>query len=386
MSHEFPYRGLKVLDLGQGVASPYCGMLLALYGADVIKVEPPEGDWSRNLGSKYDQGRQTAMSLTFNRGKRSLTLDLKTKAARAAVRTLAEQADVLIEGFRPGVAARLGLGYASLRAVNPKLIMLSISGFGQEGPYSQRPVTDTAAQAFSGFVAINRGPDRVPHRAPILTCDVSTGMYAYQAVATALYARRDSGVGRWIDVSLMAGGAAFMGHKLAEAFLEGGSPKAANVPAGSYQTADGWIVVALVTEVQYARWCTAMGRPDLIDDPRFRNFARRALHEAELVAIIQSIIATDSSAAWLERLRAADLICDRVNDFADWLDDPHVVAVGAAVSVPLPGFGVVKMPRTPGAPAASDAALAPSPYNGQHSREVLAEYGWSDDAIADLVS
>ncbi|MBC7636319.1 MAG: CoA transferase, partial [Acetobacteraceae bacterium] len=199
MSHEFPYRGLKVLDLGQGVASPYCGMLLALYGADVVKIEPPAGDWARNLGGKYDSGRQSAMSLTFNRGKRSLILDLKTHAARAVLRRMAEQADVLIEGFRPGVAARLGVGYESLKTVNPKLIMVSISGFGQAGPYAQRPVTDTAAQAFAGFVDANRGPDNVPHRAPILICDVATGMYAYQSVATALYARRDVGVGRWID-------------------------------------------------------------------------------------------------------------------------------------------------------------------------------------------
>ena len=375
MSHEFPYRGLKVLDLGQGVASPYCGMLLALYGADVVKVEPPEGDWARNLGGKYDGGRQSAMSLTFNRGKRGLTLDLKTDAGRAALRKLAEQADVLIEGFRPGVAARLGVGYESLKDVNPKLIMVSISGFGQTGPYSQRPVTDAAAQAFSGFVNANRGPDDVPHRAPILICDVATGMYAYQSVATALYARRDTGVGRWIDVSLMASAAAFIGHRSPEAWLEQGSAPALNVPAGSYQTKDGWVVVAIVNEPQFVRWCGALNRPDLPGEARFANFPQRAAHEAELVAIIRDIMAGETSATWLERLRAADVICDPVTTYQDWYADPHVLAVGGASVLNQPGLGELRMPRTPGALPSTEAALTPAPRNGQHSAEVLAEYG-----------
>lgn len=381
MSHEFPYRGLKVLDLGQGVASPYCGMLLALYGADVVKVEPPEGDWARNLGGKYDGGRQSAMSLTFNRGKRGLTLDLKTDAGRAALRKLAEQADVLIEGFRPGVAARLGVGYESLKDVNPKLIMVSISGFGQTGPYSQRPVTDAAAQAFSGFVNANRGPDDVPHRAPILICDVATGMYAYQSVATALYARRDTGAGRWIDVSLMASAAAFIGHRSPEAWLEGGSAPSLNVPAGSYQTKDGWVVVAIVNEPQFVRWCGALNRPDLPAEPRFANFPQRAAHEAELVAIIRDIMAGESSATWLERLRAADVICDPVTSYQDWYADPHVLAVGGASVLNQPGLGELRMPRTPGALPATEAALAPAPRNGQHSAEVLAEYAISTNGL-----
>ena len=373
MSHEFPFRGLKVLDLGQGVASPYCGMLLALYGADVVKIEPPEGDWARNLGGKYDGGRQSAMSLTFNRGKRSVTLDLKQPAARAVLRRMAEQADVLIEGFRPGVAARLGVGYDSLKAVNPKLIMVSISGFGQTGPYSQRPVTDTAAQAFSGFVNANRGPDNVPHRAPILICDVSTGMYAYQSVATALYARRDVGVGRWIDISLMASTAAFMGHRSPEAMLETGPLVSPNVPAGGYQTADGWVAVALVTEAQFIRWCDTMRRPDLPTDPRFNSFAARAANEAAFLAIIVAIMLTETNATWIDRLRAADVICDPVTSLRDWYADPHVLATGAASVLDQPGLGAFHVPRTPGAMAETEAALSPAPRNGQHNSAILSD-------------
>lgn len=384
MSHEFPYRGLRVLDLGQGVASPYCAMLLALYGADVVKVEPPGGDWSRGLGTRFAGGTQTAMSMTFNRGKRALQLDLKSEAGRAVLRRLALRADVLIEGFRPGVAARLGVGYDSLKAENPGLIFLSVSGFGQTGAYASRPCTDSAAQAFSGMVSVNSGADGTPHRIGALMCDVPTGLYAYHAVATALYARRDTGTGRWIDISLMNGAAAILGHKLAEYALGGGPPASMNAPAGTYRTTDGVISIALINEEQYRRLCTVLGRPELATDERFDSFPKRGAREAELVALIAPVVAGDSTEAWLGRLRAADLICDKVNDFGDWMADPHVQAAGANAAIEQPGVGTVPMPHTPGALPATEAALTPAPACGQHSRDVLAEAGWGAAEIAAL--
>ena len=383
MSAEFPYRGLRVVDLGQGIASPYCAMLLALYGADVIKVEPPEGDWSRGLGQKVAGGGHTAMSLSFNRGKRALRLDLKNDAARAVLRGLALKADVLVEGFRPGVAARLGVGYASLAAENPKLIYLSVSGFGQSGPYSQRPVTDTAAQAFSGFMDINRGPDGVPHRSGALASDVPTGLYAYAAIATALFARQQTGLGRHIDISLMSGSAALLGHKLAEYEIAGGTPKQLNVPAGSFEAADGWLAIALVREDDWRRMCTALERADLLADPRFASFPLRGEHEDALLADLRAHLRTRPRAAWIGRLRAADVICDAVNSFGDWLGDEHVRAVGAALPSGQPGLHVQ---RTPGAPAGSDAALSPAPLAGQDTRAVLAECGLSTMEIESLIA
>jgi len=383
MSAEFPYRGLRVVDLGQGIASPYCAMLLALYGADVIKVEPPEGDWSRGLGQKVAGGGHTAMSLSFNRGKRALRLDLKNDAARAVLRGLALKADVLVEGFRPGVAARLGVGYASLAAENPKLIYLSVSGFGQSGPYSQRPVTDTAAQAFSGFMDINRGPDGVPHRSGALASDVPTGLYAYAAIATALFARQQTGLGRHIDISLMSGSAALLGHKLAEYEIAGGTPKQLNVPAGSFEAADGWLAIALVREDDWRRMCTALERADLLADPRFASFTLRGEHEDALLADLRAHLRSRARAAWIGRLRAADVICDAVNSFGDWLGDEHVLAVGAALPSGQPGLHVQ---RTPGAPAGSDAALSPAPLAGQDTRAVLAECGLSTMEIEQLIA
>jgi crotonobetainyl-CoA:carnitine CoA-transferase CaiB-like acyl-CoA transferase len=267
MSVEGGYSGLHVLDLGQGVAAPYCAMLLAMHGAEVVKLEPVAGDWSRGLGTQY--GDHTAMSAHHNRGKRSLALDLRSPAAREIALALADRADIVIEGFRPGVADRLGLGYAALAARNQRLLYLSVSGFGQDGPYAQLPCTDSVAQAFSGLMSVNLGNDGAPHRVGAIIVDTLTGLYAGQAVGVALYARERSGRGRRIEVSLTQCAAAILGHKLAEHILEGGAPRALNVPTGAYRTGDGWIMIALVKEEHFARLATALGRPDLATDPRF---------------------------------------------------------------------------------------------------------------------
>jgi len=378
------YAGLRVLDLGQGVAAPYCAMLLAMQGAEVVKLEPLAGDWSRGLGTQY--GDHTAMSVHYNRGKRSLALDLKAPAAREIVVRLAARADIVIEGFRPGVAAKLGLGYDELRARNPRLLYVSISGFGQEGPYAALPCTDSVAQAFSGLMSVNLGNDGTPHRVGAIIIDTMTGLYAAQALAVALYTRERRGEGQQIEVSLAQCAAAMLGHKLAEHTLEGGAPRQLNAPTGAYRTRDGWIMVALVREEQYVRLVEALGRPDLSDDPRFADFASRAAHAAVLVDILGRIIAGDTTEAWLARLRAADILADRVNGFDDWLADPHVVATGGAVRIEQPGVGQFPTPRTPGIPHAVDAVMAPAPRIGEHSAAILAEIGFNAAATARLRS
>jgi crotonobetainyl-CoA:carnitine CoA-transferase CaiB-like acyl-CoA transferase len=206
MSYDAPFRGVRVLDLSQGVAAPYAAMLLAQGGADVVKVEPPEGDWSRRLGTRY--GDQSVFSIAANLGKRSIVLDLKTAADRAVVHGLAGRADVVLESFRPGVAARLGVGYDELSATNRRLLYVSVSGFGQSGPESQRPAMDPILQAFAGMIATNAGPDGVPHRVVPIVVDMSTGLYTFQALSAALYARRDEPAGRYLDVTLMQSAAA----------------------------------------------------------------------------------------------------------------------------------------------------------------------------------
>jgi crotonobetainyl-CoA:carnitine CoA-transferase CaiB-like acyl-CoA transferase len=382
MNTQGAYAGLRVLDLGQGVAAPYCAMLLAMHGAEVVKLEPLAGDWSRGLGMRY--GDHTAMSAHYNRGKRSLALDLKASAAREIALSLATRADIVIEGFRPGVVARLGLGYDELRARNPRLLYLSVSGFGQEGPYAAVPCTDSVAQAFSGLMSVNLGNDGAPHRVGAIIVDTLTGLYAAQALGVALYARERRGDGQRIEVSLAQCAAAILGHKLAEHVLEGGAPRQLNAPTGAYRTHDGWIMVALVREEQYGRLMGALGRPDLAVDLRFADFAARAAHAPILVDVVGRIIATDTTDGWLARLRAADILADRVNGFDDWLADPHVVATGSAITVDQPEMGRFPTPRTPGIPFEVDAALLPAPRIGEHGAAILAEIGIGPAVIARL--
>lgn len=385
MTDDGAYSGLNVLDFGQGIAAPYCAMLLAMHGAAVVKVEPPGGDWSRGLGTAY--GDHTAMSAHYNRGKRSLALDLKAPAAREVALALARRADIVVENNRPGVMGRLGLDYPALSAINPRLIYVSISGFGQDGPYAALPCTDSVAQAFSGLVALNAGEDGAPHRVGAIIIDTLTGLYAAQALAVALYARERRRIGTRIAVSLAECGAAILGHKLAEHVLEDGAPMVLNVPTGAYRTADGgWVMIALIREEQFSRLVAALGQPELAADPRYANFAARAAHAAPLFTALRAVIAGETTASCLDKLRAADILADRINGFDDWLADPHVVATGGAVPVTpadMPGF---KVPRTPGIPPGLDRALSPAPRIGEHGTAILAELGLDAAAITRLTA
>jgi len=304
---------------------------------------------------------------------------------RAIAQRLAGEADVLIEGFRPGVAERLGLGYESLSQHNPGLIYLSVSGFGQSGPYSKRPGSDSVAQAFSGLVSVNVGTDGVPHRVGTTISDIVTGVYAFQAIATTLFARATLGTGRWIDVNLCQSTSALLGHKVAEFILEGGEPRALNVPAGTYQSQDGWMMVTLVNEPQYKRLCAAIGRDDLASDPRFADFARRADAADALIPQLREVFLTQPTDAWLTRLHAADIIAERIHNPGEWLRNTHVEATRAAVCQDTPGVGLVYSPRTPGIASLSEDGLCPAPDVGQDSRAVLAEAGFGAAEIDALL-
>ena len=220
MSYDAPFAGLKVVDLSQGVAGPYCGMLLAQHGADVIKVEPTgEGDWSRTLGKRY--GGHTAYSIPTNLGKRSIALDLKSDEGKDVLWRLIDGADVLLEGFRPGVLDRLGFGYEAVAKREPRILYLSVSGFGQTGPLAGRPAMDPVLQAFTGLMMDNKGEDGIPHRVPFVVIDMSTALYAFQALSAALYARRDEPRGRRIEVSLLQAASAMQVIRMMMVYLEG---------------------------------------------------------------------------------------------------------------------------------------------------------------------
>jgi len=384
MSIDGAYTGLRVLDLGQGIAAPYCAMILAMHGAEVVKLEPPGGDWSRGLGRRY--GDHTAMSAHFNRGKKGLALDLRASAGRDVALTLAKRADIFIEGFRPGVASRLGLGYEALAAINPRLIYVSVSGFGQEGPHIGLPCTDSVAQAFSGLAALNIGNDGGPHRVGAMIVDALTGVYAAQAVGVALYARERRGAGARLELSLTQSAAAILGHKLAEHVLEDGKPQVVNVPTGAHRTQDGWVMIALLREADFVRLVTALGASELATDPRFSSFAARAQNSPAIFAALGAIFARETTAHWLRVLRDADILSDRINGFDDWLANPHIVATGGAVGVEPGDMPAFKVPRTPGISVAADAALSPAPHIGEHGRTILVELGYDEAALARLVA
>lgn len=369
-SYAKPYAGLRVLDLSQGIAGPYCAMLLAQYGADVIKVEPLAGDWGRDLGKPA--GSHSAIDLTANRGKRSIALDLKLAPGRALLARMAACCDVVIENFRPGVVDRLGVGYAAVRAANPRVLYLSVSAFGQTGPARNLPGSDTVAQAFSGMMMANRDAAGVPKSTGFLTPDYVTALYAFQALAAALVARPFEAEGRHIDVSLMHASAAFLSMKIIEARLESGPAPKLNAPAGSYRTRDGWIAITLTKEAHFPAICDAIALPALATDPRFIDFASRSANLALLAPLMQAAVLAKGTTEWLAIFHAADVLASRIHDFDTWQDDPQVRATAVVVEDAVLGASAVPWVRVPGAlhPQAGDARLH-WPEIGEHAGDIL---------------
>lgn len=382
MSYDKPYAGIRVVDLSQGIAGPYCAMLLAQYGADVIKVEPLEGDWSRILGSIY--GDHTAYSIAGNLGKRSIALDLKTDAGRRVVNRLIDGADVFMEGFRPGVIQRLGLGYEEVARQNPGILYMSISGFSQNGPLSTKPAMDPVLQAFSGFMMENKGQDGIPHRANPIIVDMSTALYCFQAVSAALYAKRDEPKGRFIDASLMAAAANLQIVRMMATYLEKGEIKAPSAPSGTFPTADGYIQIVVLRDRDFQTLCNALDLPDIGVDPRFQTRADRVTHSAYLGSVVTEVLAKRTTAEWTQILTEAKLQNEAVLDYFQFLKHPHVEATGlvswlnhSAMPEPIP------VPNPPGTmPLLDGMKAAHAPHLGEHTAEVLAELGFSPDDLA----
>jgi len=384
MSEELAFEGLKVLDISQGVAAPYCGMLLAQNGADVIKAEPPQpGDWSRAMGKPYDD--QSAASVILNRGKRSIALDLKNPAGLAVAKQLAAEADVVLQNYRPGVIEKFGLDYDSVAKDNPDVIYLSLTGFGQEGPKAKHPATDSVMQAFTGFMSINRNEDGVPQRIDYYAIDVITGLYAFQAVSSALYRRAVKGGGKHIQTSLLQSALAFQEAKMVEFKLEGGAGEPIGSPVGTFKTTDGYICVNARRDPHFQALCRLLGRDELIDDPRYADARARVANRHDLLQIVAEAMATKSKAEWAEALNAVDILNAPVNDYGNLFEEPQVAAVGAVRWIEHDTVGRVPMGAIAGVPPmATDNPHSHSPHIGQHGREILAELGKSDAEIEQL--
>lgn len=374
--NDLPFAGVKVLDLSQGVAGPYCAMHLARNGADVIKVEPPgSGCWSRQLG-KWT-GDHTAHSVIVNRAKRSLAVDLKTTEGVAIVQQLARGCDVLIQNFRVGKIDKFALDYENVRKSNPEVIYLAITGFGPRGPRCDDPATDSVMQAYTGMMSINRGPTGIPQRIEMLAIDFATGLYASQAVAAALYKKATKGRGGYIETSLLESSLALQEGAMMEQHLQGAATEPIGMPVGMFKTKDGYMSVNARRDAHFQRLAKLLGKDEWLDDPRFADARSRVTHRAELMAELRPILETKTSDEWIELFSSIDILKAKVNTYKDLFADPQVQAVDAVHWVENDTLGRVPMSSICGQrPPATGDRLTHSPHVGEHTREILGELGY----------
>lgn len=380
-----PLEGVRVVDLTQVMAGPFCTMLLADMGADVIKVEPPgTGDLSRSMGGAEMrlQGDDNAPFLALNRNKRSVALDLKEPADLEAFLALVRTADVLVENFRPGVMARLGLGYAELAAINPGLIYASISGFGQTGPYASRPGFDLIAQGMAGIMSVTGEADGAPVKCGVPIADLAAGLYAANGVLAAYIVRQRTGRGQQLETSLFEAALALSVWESTEYWATGrpprrhGSAHRLNAPYQAFRTRDGYVTLAALTPQQWRQLCTTLGRPELEEDPSFATNDQRMANLPRLVEEIETALAAETTDEWVGRFLEAGVPAGALLDYQQVFDDPHARARRMVEAVEHPVEGTI---RTLGFPLKmGDTPLRvrrPPPLLGEHTEEVLREVG-----------
>ncbi len=378
--------GVRVLDVTQVMAGPFCAMQLCDMGADVIKVEPPEGDSTRRMSGAV--GTDSPSFNAVNRGKRGMVLNLKLPRAQEAFRALASRADILIENYRPGVMRSFGLDYDTLAADHPALIYASISGYGQTGPDRAKGGFDLVAQGVSGLMSITGEPGGPPVKIGVPITDLGAALYTVSAILAALYHRTNTGRGQYIETSLVDAGVALSVWEATEYFGGQGVP----VPMGSahrmsapYQAircADGYITLAAANDRLFRRLCALLGRPDWLTDPDFADDGCRVRHRQRLAGEIESITIERPRSHWLALFDADGLPCGPINDYAHVFADPQIRARGLVVETDHPRLGRI---RTLGSPVhmslTPPIANRPAPMLGEHTREVLAELGYDAEQI-----
>ena len=383
--------GVTVLDLTRMLAGPYGALLLADLGAEVIKVEDPVGgDPVRGMGPPFIQG-ESAYFISINRNKKSLTLNLTTPRGREVFLRLVQKADVVLDNFRPGILERLGVAYSALRRINPRIVACSISGFGQDGPYRSLPAFDLILQAMGGAMSITGEPNRDPVRMGIPMGDLAGGLFGAMAVSAALFQRERTGEGRYIDLSLLDCQASLLTY-VAQYFLVTGevpgpvgSAHASAVPYQAFKTKDIHIVIAIFTERFWSQFCNVIGRPDLVEDPRFATNRERHAHRNDLVPILEGIFATRTGEEWLKDLRAEGIPSGPINTVDRVLSDPQVLHRGMVLEVDHPVCGRLKVVGNPVKALPADGeTLRPPPVLGQHTEEVLRRAGYSTEEINSL--
>jgi crotonobetainyl-CoA:carnitine CoA-transferase CaiB-like acyl-CoA transferase len=382
--------GIRVLDVTQVMAGPFCAMLLADLGADVIKIEPPAGDSTRQMPGGV--GSDSPSFNAVNRGKRSVGVDLKTADGREIVTRLAGTTDILIENYRPGVMDALGLGYDALSAINARLIYASISGYGQTGPDARKGGFDLIAQGVSGIMSITGEPGGPPVKAGVPLTDLGAGLFALVGILAALESRHRTGAGQRIDTSLVEAGVALSVWEATEYFAGAGVPAALgsahrmNAPYQAIECADGYITIGAANERLFRRLCEALGHAEWMAMPEFSDNASRVRHRAALAARIESVVAGQPRAHWLALLDANEIPCGPINDYSQVFADPQLLAREMVVDVEHPTLGHLKALGSPIKMSATPPdARRRAPQLGEHTREVLDEAGYSAAEIDALV-
>ena len=378
--------GIRVLDLTQVMAGPFSAMLLADLGADVIKVEPPGGDSTRQMPGAV--GTDTPAFNAVNRGKRSIVINLKAIEGRAALHRLVGQTDILIENYRPGVMESLGFGYDALAKEHPRLIYASISGYGQTGPARQKGGFDLIAQGVSGIMSVTGDPDGPPVKAGVPLTDLGAGLFAVVGILAALEARHRTGLGQRIDTSLVDAGVALSVWEATEYFAGAGIPIALgsahrmNAPYQAFRCADGYITIGGANERIFRRLCEVLGHPEWPSMPAFADNASRVRHREDLANRIDAVVSQQPRAHWLSLLDAHDIPCGPINDYAQVFADPQVRAREMVVEVDHPRLGRVRSLGSPIKMSATPAdATRRAPLLGEHTNEILTGIGMSEREI-----
>ena len=384
--------GLRVIDASQVMAGPYCAMLLADQGADVVKVEPPDvGDATRRSLGEIQPWGESAAFLAVNRNKRSIALDLKHPDGLAVFDRLTDQADVMIESYRPGTAGRLGIGYERLARRNSRLVYVSISGFGATGPAAERGGYDIILQGASGIMSVTGTPTGDPVKAGVPLTDIGAGTLAAFGALAALAARGQTGRGQHVDTSLFEAGLAYGAWEATELWSSGrvpgplGSAHRMSAPYQAIRVRDGHITIGAFTDRLFAAATEVFGRPDWLEDARFDDGPARLAHRAELIAAIEEVTVSDDGATWLQRLAAAGIPAGPVNDYAAALSDPQAIARDMVVELEHPQAGAIKMLGIPIKLSETPGAVERRPpLLGEHTSEILGEAGLTTDQISDL--
>jgi crotonobetainyl-CoA:carnitine CoA-transferase CaiB-like acyl-CoA transferase len=386
-----PLANVRVLDLTQYLAGPFCTMILGDMGADVIKVEPPGGEAMRKAMRVREDGADPPSFLALNRNKRGLVVDLKADEGRALFRELVSQSDALVENFRPGVTQKLGIDYATLSALRPELIYASLSGFGDTGPYAKRPGLDLITQGMSGIMSVTGTRGGEPVKVGVAITDLSSGMFGAIGILSAYVSRLLTGEGQFVSSSLFEAGVSLGIHESSEFWSQGtvpgplGSGHRFSAPYQALRAKDGYLTVGAGTDKLWEKLCAAIGREDLLADERFAGNLKRMENLEALEHELERTLQAEPVEVWVERIIAAGVPAGPILDYSQVLEDPHTLARGMVTDVEHPVAGTVK---TLGSPVKLSKArlsdIRPAPLLGQHTDEILAQFGLEPDRVAGL--